>query len=266
MAGQKRRSDRIVLTIPLGVEGTDADGTTFKEDACTVSVNRYGAQIRMVRRLQAGQTVRVMNRLTRRDAQFRVVGPATSPPDKSQEWGVECLNPEDNIWGIHFPPPEEGAELRGLLKCHKCHGIELLRLSVVEVDVLEATGAISRTCEACATTTHWGYTEGDTLSHPEADGDADLNFRRRRRVSLQLPLMIRKRSGAVEITKCENMSKGGLGFISEKHYFPGEAVVIACPYHAKGHNMEVEAHIVRQQPIEGSNRKIYGVRYLAEES
>ena len=78
-------------------------------------------------------------------------------------------------------------------------------------------------------------------------------------------MRIQKYCGEVQITKCEDISKGGLCFISTKHYYTGEGILVACPYNASGQNIEVEAQIVRQEEIEGTNRKIYGVRFVSAE-
>ena len=138
----------------------------------------------------------------------------------------------------------------------------------MDVDVLETAGILSWSCDTCGEVTPWGHADKNPImpesselpavSHPQ-----DLYFRQHRRVSLQLPLRIRKYSGDVEITKCEDISKGGLCFISQKHYYHGEGLLVACPYSASGQNIEVEAQIVRQQDIEGTNRKIYGVKFAS---
>ena len=81
-------------------------------------------------------------------------------------------------------------------------------------------------------------------------------------MALQLPVLVRDYSGAFEVTKSENVSKGGFCFTSEKTFLIGEGVMVACPYSgASNQNLEVSAKIVRRQNIDGSHRKIYGVRY-----
>ena len=155
------------------------------------------------------------------------------------------------------------------MQCHKCQTTALLNISLVEVDVLETAGILSWPCETCGQTTPWGYAKTDQEAPSESaagEPPQDLHFRRHRRVSLQLPLKIQKYSGEVEITKCEDISKGGLCFISQKHYHTGEGILVACPYNPSGQNIDVEAQIVRQEEIEDTNQKIYGVKFgLAEE-
>ncbi len=284
MTVERRRSQRVKLTIPLRIHAVDEAGRAFQCDARTVDLNRHGARIQIPRLLAAGQIIHVLNVANRREADFRVVGavsplgqeggvfgvvgPVSEDPAKRRGYGVECLDTNLNFWGITFPRLAGGASSlsTALLQCRKCDTTAVLNVSLVEVDVLETAGIFSWPCDTCADVTPWGYAEKDPVTPPGPDSPTGkrpqpLNSRKHRRVSLQLPLKIRKYSGDVEITKCEDISKGGLCFISQKHYYTGEGILVACPYNASVENIEVEAQIVRQQEIEGTNRRIYGVRF-----
>ncbi len=274
---EKRRSDRLMLTIPLQVIGEDSSGLKFRDEARTVTLNRHGARIHVARRLQSGQTLRVINIIAHHESDFRVVGPVAPFTEKGGDWGVESLDAKDNIWGIQFPPPETGdaTASKGLLECRKCHSVALLPLSLVEVEVLETAGIFTRACKTCEATTHWGYAEkqmameappGEAAMIAEAQTQITatargLENRKHRRVSLQLPIFVRDFYGGVEITKTENVSKGGFCFASEKTHLVGEGVMAVCPYNSQGQNIEVHARIVRRTDIADSNQKIYGVRY-----
>jgi len=278
MVAEKRRSDRVMLTIPLEVRGTDSQGAQFKDEARTITLNRHGARIQIARPLRSGQNIVVANLAGRREAEFRVVGPVSPITEQGGEWGIECLDPKENIWGIQFPPtPDaEDANSKALLECRVCHGVALMRLSLVEVEVLETSGILSRPCVSCEEITPWGYAEKvvglearsdeteQARSEPgrrPAAATKGAEQRRHRRVSLQLPVLIRDYYGGVEITKSENISKGGFCFVSEKNYHVGGGLLVVCPYNPSGQNIEMRAKVVRQQEIEGSKRKIYGVRY-----
>src|SRR5579872_1807870 len=108
MANEKRRSDRILLTIPLTLQGEDEKGVMFHVEAHTLMLNRHGARIHTHRQLRGGQKVRVMSQLTRQSAEFRIVGLVAPFTENGGEYGVECLNRDENIWGIQFPPLLEG--------------------------------------------------------------------------------------------------------------------------------------------------------------
>ncbi len=277
MGSDKRRSDRLMLTVPLLLSGLDLKGSGFKENARTVTLNRHGARIITLRLLSSGQTVRLTNLVSRREADFRVVGPLSPHSDKGGEWGVECLDGrQQNIWGIKFPPPPAGqeAESAALLECRRCHTVALLRVSLVEVEVLGTSGLLNKPCENCKANTPWGYAEKQVAmgAPPEeaammaeagagAAPSKGADLRRHRRVALQLPVLIRDYSGKFELTKSENVSKGGFCFATEKDFHVGEGVMVACPYSGSDQTLEVSAKIVRRQSIEGASRKVYGVRY-----
>jgi hypothetical protein len=269
MPNEKRRSDRLMLTISLRVHGVDSTGAEFKADGRTLVLNRHGARIQIDQAPLVGSTVRLVNKTNHREAEFRVVGPTAPRTGKSGEWGVEYVNPNEDIWGIRFPPMEgDVPDSTALLECRKCHVAALARLSLVEAEVLQTAGTLTRPCESCQSKTPWGYAEqqkaleSTNLAEASAKVAVDgLDKRRHRRVALQLPVRVRDYEGGVEITKSGNVSRGGFCFVSEKNYVLGAGVMIQCPYSPGDQSPEVHARIVRQHRIEGTNRKVYGVRY-----
>ncbi len=279
MGEEKRRSDRLMLTVPLEVRGTDLRGKEFRDDARTVTLNRHGARIQIKRPLARGQVLLLTNLVGRRGTEFRVVGPLSPITERGGEWGVECCNPAENIWGIQFPPFADGnaAESNALLECRTCHTVVLMRLSLVEVEVLQTSGILSKDCPSCGKVAPWGYAEKQVAMGGPAEeaammaeaqatareGASGIDQRKHRRVSLQLPALVRDYYGGAEITKTENVSKGGFCFASAKNYHVGEGVVVVCPYNSAGENIETRARIVRSRVVEGTNRKVYGVRYDA---
>jgi PilZ domain len=279
MAKEKRRSDRILLTIPLSVQGTDEKGQPFQVEARTSFLNRHGGCIHVNRRLRAGEIVRIVNLVGRRSSDFRVVGPVSPFSESGGEYGVEYLDPQENIWGIQFPPLRAGetADSNALLECRNCHQVKLLSLSLVEVEVLQTSGILRKPCEHCGASVPWSYTEKRlAMSVPEGPGtqteknapagDArGMDRRRYRRVSLHLPVRVRDYGGGIEITRSENISKGGLCFISDKTYQTGEGIMVTCPYNSTGESIEVRARVASSREIKGNLRKIYGVQFTERE-
>jgi hypothetical protein len=268
-----------MLTIPLRVHGTDPTDKPFKVDARTTSINRHGARIQISHPLFSDQVVRLVNVITNRETDFRVVGPTSPPTDKAAEWGLQCVNPKEDIWGIHFPPRVEGEDPDsvGLVECHKCHTVTLMRLSVVEAEVLETSGILQKRCDTCETVTSWRYTEKQVAMGPVPDAAAaaataesqtpaepaptGADRRQYRRVSMRLPVRIRDYYGGAEITKSEDVSKGGLSFVNNKSYHLGQGIMVSCPYNPSTENIEVHAQIVRRREMAEINSKVYGVKY-----
>jgi hypothetical protein len=239
-----------------------------------VVIGRQGAWIQLKHPVAAGAQMQITTLMGNRQAGFRVIGPTKPLSGEGGEWGVECLDEKGNIWGIGFPPPQRDDELcSALLECRQCHNVSLIHLSLVENDVLTSSGRLSKECPACGRLTSWGYTEKE-LGMPAPGQEAEpsisevlesprpgSNRRSHGRVGLKMPIRVRSYYGAEEYSKSENVSKGGLCFISPTSYEMGEILLVTCPYEAGGHNIEVRGKVVRRREKKGVGRRIYGVRY-----
>jgi hypothetical protein len=149
----------------------------------------------------------------------------------------------------------------------------LFPVSLVEVEVLETSGVLRKPCESCGATSQWSHAKNQIEMRerpgPEKDTQANAAFpsamgnKRRRfgRVSLQLPVRICDYDGGVEITRSENLSKGGFCFVSEKRYQHGQGLLVICPYDSAGENIEVRARVVNCSETKGNRRKVYGVQF-----
>ena len=51
----RRRSERLLITVPIRVEGVDRNGEKFTEETRTIVINREGARIYLKRLVAAGQ-------------------------------------------------------------------------------------------------------------------------------------------------------------------------------------------------------------------
>ncbi len=265
MGTERRRSDRIMFTIPIEVRGTDERGVAFSAGGRTIALNRHGARVQISRPLRTGQEVIIINQNTDAGSRFRVVGPLSPPSERVGEWGVECLNPEENIWGIHFPPLSPEASAKALLECRKCHTPAVSHLTLVELEVIETAGLLSRRCEECGSVTPWGRPEQQvapegvvrTLGFPPPTPDP----RRSPRTTVLAPVRLRDFYGTTEVAQTENISKDGLCFTSDKEYYVGQSLMALCPYDPSDLHAEVRARIVRRAPFVGTNRKVYGLLY-----
>jgi hypothetical protein len=89
------------------VFGLDFQGRDFIEDSTTVVLSRHGAKIRLTRKLIPEMEIRIVFHDNTREWLFRVVGQAGEPVGKFSFWGIECLEPADNIYetGVAMPAP-----------------------------------------------------------------------------------------------------------------------------------------------------------------
>lgn len=158
---QGRRTERIVLEIPIRVVSYGGSAGNFSEETRTLLVNRDGALISLQHRLVPDEFIRITNLSNLREADFRVVGLARQESGEITQWGVECLDKGRCLWDIDFPPPMEVTDAKGeaLLQCQGCGKQCLLVLSLTEVDILDSTGAIEKLCENCGHLSCWVFVE-----------------------------------------------------------------------------------------------------------
>jgi len=102
-AERRRRTERVLLQIPIEVKGTDAAGRPFKEKTHTLVINRHGARIALKTSVLPEARLIITNRQSAMTCPFRVVGRTGKSLGEGPEWGVECLEPGVNFWGIFFP-------------------------------------------------------------------------------------------------------------------------------------------------------------------
>jgi hypothetical protein len=260
-----RRSERVFLRIPIEIVGKDAEGKEFREKTFTVVINRHGARISAQRSLFADQQITITNLHNGASCPFRVVGQAGRSLGEGAEWGVECLEPSVEIWGISFPgpaaSPSEAERVDALLECSECQSRELAKLSVEEYHTLASSEVIHRRCWKCNQTTAWrfGAAEADTEAIPgSANGGAER--RRARRHTVRLPVRVRLENGQTTTARTENLSRTGVCFVSEVAMEPGQLIQLTLGYGSGGHQEEVTAKVVWRRRIEGTNRLAYGVQ------
>jgi hypothetical protein len=274
--GEQRGTERLRLEIPIRVIAFGASGTSFTEDTFTVEVNRAGARIALKHRLAAGDTLRIINLGNLAEADFRVVGPTRLDRAEIAEWGVESVESERNIWGIEFSAPiaTGSAKAGALLQCQDCRKEALCVLSLMEVDVLDASGVLERPCDRCGQLSLWAYADvarrpqetppaPPGVSAPQAEKwDRKVERRAHKRLALKLPVRVRNLRGDQEIGKTENISKGGLAVILEMKLAVGELVQVVCPYTQGDQNLEQKAEVRRRVELFAGSRWLYGLRYL----
>lgn len=263
---EKRRSDRIALSLPIRVRTSDS----VDEHTKTAEVSGHGVKFGLKATLRSNQKIHILN--VRRDveAPFRVVGQVPGPAPNGTFWGAECLEPCPRFWGIYFPPREEGQEAaaRVVLACTNCESRELCYLSDLETEVLGSTQRVSRQCNACVDWTEWFradpavQTEARAPATTVAGRERSTEGRRHRRITLAMPACLRTREGEEEVLKTANISRGGLAVRSKKHYLKGCLLKIAFPYHAGGSNVFVLGQVVRTSTTEEPGVLLYGIQYL----
>jgi len=101
---EKRRSERVLIRVPIEVRGEGIDGSPFAGPGHTATVNRYGALVLLTARLKPDSQLTLINKFSQDTETFRVVWSAEKPSEGGYESGIEALAPRDDFWGIRFPP------------------------------------------------------------------------------------------------------------------------------------------------------------------
>ncbi len=279
-ATRKRRSKRPLLRIPIRVEGKNAGGQSFFEDTYTLAINRNGGRICLQAPLRVGDIIRITNHSTHKTCPFRVVGSLERAYGPKPEWGVECLHPETNFWGVYFPEQKEGkkeaAALDVLLQCCACHTREMAQLPLEKYRELNERAQLRRPCGPCQRTTDWRIGFVEVLQKEDAaavgvggsSGEfppAEPERRQAPRFVAMLPLRVRNREGRETLATTENFSKTGLCFISDMAMEEGDPLFLTVAPNGIDPTQEIPARITWRRPVGTSGKFFFGVRLAAAE-
>jgi hypothetical protein len=103
MFANQRRSQRILLAVPLLVSGQRADGTAFVEHGSTLMVNARGGLIALKEIVSVAQTLSLKNANTDNEISCVVVN-VERRGSGLNEVGIEFCGEDQNFWRVNFPP------------------------------------------------------------------------------------------------------------------------------------------------------------------
>jgi hypothetical protein len=98
----RRRSQRIVMRVPLYVNPVNAPATAEWELVETLVISLHGGMIRSRQQFPVGTTLDIRIRNTQRFTRGRVVWTGAGARELAFEVGFELLEPP-GFWGIKFP-------------------------------------------------------------------------------------------------------------------------------------------------------------------
>jgi hypothetical protein len=101
----QRRSQRILLTVPIIISGPRSNKPPFSERTTTLIVNAHGALIQLREPVLVGQTLRMKSLATGEELTCTVVDiiPGNTP---IPEIGVEFSQAYPHFWRVSFPPAD----------------------------------------------------------------------------------------------------------------------------------------------------------------
>ncbi len=93
----RRRSERLVLCVPVVVFGHGIDGGFFHEETMTQQVNAHGGLLCLATRVKTGQSLWLTNKLTLDQQECHVVRLGLQRLEKT-DVGVEFTRPAPDFW------------------------------------------------------------------------------------------------------------------------------------------------------------------------
>jgi len=103
-AGERRRSHRVNITMPVLVRGKKGN-LPFEEETVTISVSAHGCMMRLATQLTRAQQISILNTKTVEELSCTVTFLGQKENGKT-EVGVEFLEPSPLFWRIAFPPED----------------------------------------------------------------------------------------------------------------------------------------------------------------
>jgi hypothetical protein len=104
-AANRRRSQRVLMKVPVQVAGQAADGATFEESTHTLSISPHGALLVLAAPVRRGQRFILSNTQTK-SALECVVAHLEPTPGAPTQVGVEFSLPNPAFWRVAFPPKD----------------------------------------------------------------------------------------------------------------------------------------------------------------
>lgn len=101
----RRRSQRVLMQVPIRVSGTDSTGNSFGEDTETLTVSAHGALILLTTRVTSGSKLQMVHKGTQEEQECLVIFLGPVRAGKS-EIGLEFSAPRPGYWRVAFPPAD----------------------------------------------------------------------------------------------------------------------------------------------------------------
>jgi len=103
--GPKRRSQRVLMQVPVRLRGANAQGASFEEETETLAISAHGALVLLQTRLMSGTRIQLQHKKTLEEQECQVVflGPVRG---NKAEIGLEFSAPRPQFWRVAFPPED----------------------------------------------------------------------------------------------------------------------------------------------------------------
>jgi hypothetical protein len=257
------------LELPVEVIGSDVYGQQFFEDGQALTIYPNGVSIRLTTKLALESEVIVRNPETNVEVLASVLGQIRND-DAGQVYGLAFLNPATALW--RTPIDAAGPAKATTLECSACHAVSTFSVSGIELEILEAARELARRCEKCKSSRTWRETKRADTQPKVADAPERAPIavaatetpkeerRKARRTAMKASACVRY-AGMEVIVTCEDVSKGGFRFVSQREYPEGTRIEAAAPYTKFSNNIFSHACIAYCRPLPDGQFR-HGVAYI----
>jgi hypothetical protein len=194
-------------------------------------------------------------------------------------YGIEILDPENDLWGIEFPSVAESSEAvaRMLLECSFCRSHEVAYLNELELHGFAVNRGIARHCKTCRVPSIWtqaphedekkltsraGRVRRSNDVQNDAASESERRERERTRLKTRLTACIRQAGADDELAVCEDISPIGVCFRSKRRYEANPPIEVAVPYSPDAANIFLPARIIYSEEIPKAGLFRHGAEYL----
>jgi len=105
LAANRRRSQRVLMKLPVRVSGQGDGALFFEEDTYTLAISAHGALVVIAAPVYRGQRFTMSNVQTKAALECVVVHVDKTPGEQTRV-GVEFMLPNQTFWRVAFPPKD----------------------------------------------------------------------------------------------------------------------------------------------------------------
>src|ERR1700719_434347 len=277
VAKNVRRSERILISLPISVSGKVEKTQKFFKEGRTLGVSRYGATIAVDLDFRGGQNILIQCGNGNEQAEAQVVEKIKDQP-QGHVYGIKLLEPAVTLWGITFPPFVESqkAVVRVLLRCITCRQVEVAYLNEFDAKGFVAHCSLARFCSKCSNWTTWNRPYGEMLAAsssplrsdsqgPNSGAELEPDDHEKRshgRIRLEAVGCIRQPPLGDAIGLVVDLAPGGVRVWSSNNYAEGSHVELAATYSSKAPNIFAPARIVSYKNCPENAHTEYGLAYI----
>lgn len=100
----QRRSERVLIDVPVVIRGETEDRRAFEEETFTVTVSAHGALVMLAAKVKLGQTLLLLNPKNWDEREGRVAFRSADHAGLAQV-ALEFTLPAGDFWPVSSPPP-----------------------------------------------------------------------------------------------------------------------------------------------------------------